>query len=89
MKTTTFITELQTRLETKSLINRIRHISIDFLLYVDKMTISYHKTKMGMQPDEFNNFRITNLTTREKNESIKLLKILKQDIDACIRHLEN
>lgn len=78
-------------MQSKSLSKRIGSIQSMVFQYVDSETINYRKTQIAKQkPDRYraDEFRVVELSSREKADSIANLKWLIRDIEACISHLE-
>ena len=81
------------QMKGKSLSKRIESIKGEFLHYVDNQTIWYsHNVRIKKNPnDRFRNhpdYKLVELTERERKKSLEALHWLLQDVQHCINHLE-
>lgn len=81
------------QMEKQSLSNRIASIKATFLMYVDTVTLNYHKTQYYKKnPDalmEYDEHTVVDLTTKERENAIQEMRWFLKDIQECITHLEN
>ena len=78
----------------KSLSKRIESIKGEFLHWVDNQTIWYsHGVRIKKNPnDSFKDhpdYKLVELTERERKQSIEALEWLLEDVKQCINHLQN
>ena len=82
------------QMKSKSLTQRIESIKGEFLHYVDSDTIWYlHNVNIKKNADnsfkDHPNYRLVELSERERQNSIQALHWLLRDVKACIAHLEH
>lgn len=91
LKETTY-KEYHDKISNQSLSKRIAHLKGDFLQWVDTTTINYSKTqlyKSSNDPiEEYDDYKVVELSKREIENSIEQLEWFKRDIEACISHLK-
>ena len=78
---------------SKTLSQRIESIKGEFLHYVDNETIWYsHGVRIKKNPnDSFRkhpDYKLVELSKKERQKSIEALGWLLRDVEACISHLE-
>jgi hypothetical protein len=81
-------------MKSKTLSQRIESLKGQFLHYVDNETIWYsHGVRIKKDPnDRFRkhpDYKLVELSERERKKSIEALHWLLQDVKHCIAHLEN
>ena len=86
--------KIENPLKKMTLFNRIFSIKGEFLHYVDSVTLNYFKTKHYEEhPDddlkEYDVYEPTELSKKQKEDSIEMMKYFIKDIEQCIWHLEN
>jgi hypothetical protein len=81
-------------MNAKSLSQRIESLKADFLHYVDYDTIWYsHGVRIKKNPDDsfkdHPDYRLVELSERERKNALESLQWLLRDVEQCIGHLEN
>jgi hypothetical protein len=81
-------------MDGKSLSQKIEIIKGEFLHYVDQETLWYsHNVRIKKNPNdsfrEHPNYKLVELSERERRKSIEALQWLLRDVESCINHLEN
>jgi len=80
------------RMQTSTLKQRIEGIKGQFLHYVDSETIWYAHTQIRKQdPTHFADHpdrKDIELSKKQRQDCIQVLKWLESDVKACIKHLE-
>ena len=80
-------------MKNKSLSKRIESIKGEFLHWVDNQTLWYsHNVRIKKNPNDpfldHPDYKLVELSERERKNSIELLQWLLRDVEACINHLE-
>ena len=85
---------LYQQMSKKSLSNRIASIKGEFLHWVDNETIWYsHNVRIKKNPNDsmkdHPDYKLVELSNRERQNAIEQLQWLLRDVEDCISHLEN
>lgn len=78
-----------------SLKQRIASLKSNFLHYVDSQTIWYLHTQNEKKHEDYwlgtkhPNYKVVELTKKQREDCIGELEWFKRDIEACISHLKN
>jgi len=76
-------------METSTLKQRIETINGNLLHYVDHQTINYYYTQYKKKnPNSYGDYKVVELSEKQRKDCISALKRLKNDVEACIGHLE-
>jgi hypothetical protein len=78
------------QLEKQSLSNRVSTLRSQFLSFVDNETINYALTQhYKIHPNTLEkDYRVVELSNKQKQDVIEQMKYFIKDIEACIAHLE-
>jgi hypothetical protein len=82
-------------MDSASLKQRIETLKSNFLQYVDHETIWYAHTENEKKDKNYwlgtkhPNYKVVELSKKQREDCIQSLKWFEQDIKACISHLEN
>lgn len=82
-------------MKSASLKQRISTIKSNFIHYVDSQTIWYkHTQNQKKDPDywmgtKHPNYKVVELSKKQREDCISEMEWFKKDIEACINHLKN